>query len=93
MQVQIAIPDDIAQSLSTKWGDLENKLLEMVIIAAYSEGSISVGKVREILGLSTRLEAEAWLSDRHVDLPYHETDFEADRQVHNKLRQAGRIPT
>ena len=49
MLIQIALPDDIACSLETKWGNLERKLLEMLAIAAYQEGSISVGKVRELL--------------------------------------------
>ncbi len=35
MQIQIALPDDIAHSLESKWGSLERKLLEMVAITAY----------------------------------------------------------
>jgi hypothetical protein len=29
MQIQIALPDDVAHSLEAKWGSLERKLLEM----------------------------------------------------------------
>ncbi len=46
MQIQIALPDEVADSLLAKWGNLERKLMEMVVIEAYREGSISVGKVR-----------------------------------------------
>ena len=35
MQIQIALPDDVARSLEMKWGSLERKLLEMLVIEAY----------------------------------------------------------
>jgi predicted HTH domain antitoxin len=87
MQIQIALPDDVACSLEAKWGSLERKLLEILAIEAYKEGSISVGKVRELLGMSTRLEVDAFLKAKGVDLHYDEADFEADRQTHAQLRQ------
>ena len=69
MQIQIALPDDIISSLEAKWGSLERRLMEMVIVEAYREGSISVGKVRELLGMKTRLEVDAFLKAKGVDLP------------------------
>ncbi len=87
MQIQIALPDDVACSLEAKWGSLEKKLLEIVVIEAYREGSISVGKVRELLGMSTRLEVDAFLKAKGVDLHYGEADFEADRQTHEQLQR------
>ena len=55
------------------------------------EGSISVGKVRELLGISTRLEVYAFLKAKGVDLHYSEVDFEADRQTHEQLRQEAKL--
>ena len=66
MQIQIALPDEVAHSLEAKWGSLEQKLLEMLAIAAYQEGTISAGKVRELLGMSTRLEVDAFLKEKGV---------------------------
>lgn len=91
MQIQIVLPDDVARSLETKWGSLEQKLLEMLVIEAYREGSISAGKVRELLGMSTRLEVDAFLKAKRVDLHYDEANFEADRQTHEQLRQEGKL--
>lgn len=91
MRIQIALPDDIAHSLETKWGSLERKLLEMIAIAAYQEGSISAGKVKELLGMSTRLGVDAFLKEKGVYLHYDEADFEADRTSHEQLRQAGKL--
>lgn len=91
MLLQIALPDDVAYSLEARWGSLERKLLEMLVIEAYREGSISAGKVRELLGMSTRLEVDAFLKARGVDLHYSEADLEADRQTHEHLRQSGKL--
>ena len=89
MQIQVALPDEIARSLEAKWGDLERKLLEVLVATAYREGSISVGKVRQLLGLATKLEAEAWLADNDIYLLYTEKDLEADRDTHKKLARKG----
>ncbi len=91
MQIQIALPDDVAHSLEEKWGSLERKLLEMLVIEAYREGSISAGKLRELLSISTRLEVDAFLKAKGVDLHYDEADLEADRQTHEQLRQSGKL--
>ncbi len=91
MQIQIALPDDIAYSLQAKWGSLEQKLLEVLVIEAYREGSISVGKVRELLGMSTRLEVDAFLKAKGVDLHYNEADFEADIQTHKQLQREAKL--
>ncbi len=89
MQIQIGIPDDVAHSLEAKWGSLERKLLEMVAIAAYQEGSISAGKVRELLGMATRLEVDVFLKDKGVYLHYNEADFEQDMSTMRRLEQKG----
>ena len=62
MEIQIALPDEIANSLKSKWGNLERRLLEITLIQAYREGLISVGKLRELLGVSTRLEMVSYFS-------------------------------
>ena len=93
MQIQIALPDDVAHSLEVKWGSWERRLLEMIAIKAYREGSISAGKVRELLGMPTRLEVDTFLKAKGVELHYNEADFEADRQTHEQLRREGKLNT
>ena len=91
MQIQIALPDEVAHSLEAKWGNLERKLLEMLAIAAYQEGSISAGKVRELLGMSTSLEVDAFLKEKGVYLHYSEADFEQDISTMRRLEQEGQL--
>ncbi len=86
MQVSIVLPDEVVFSLQTKWGSLEQHILEMIVIEAYREGSISIGKVRELLGMSTRLEVDSFLKEKGIDLNYDQTDLEADRQTHEQLK-------
>lgn len=87
MQIQIALPDDLAFTLEAKWGSLERRLTEMIVIEAYRDGSISVGKVRELLGMKTRLEVDAFLKNKGIYLLYSEADLEADRQTHQQIRE------
>jgi len=91
MQVSIVLPDEVVFSLQTKWGSLEQHILEMIVIEAYREGSISIGKVRELLGISTRLEVDSFLKERGIDLNYDQTDLEADRQTHEQLKELGKL--
>lgn len=91
MEITISLPDKIARPLEKKWGNLERRLLETMVVEAYKEGSISVGKVRELLGMNTRLEADAFLKAKEVHLLYDEDDFEADIQTHEELRKEGTL--
>jgi predicted HTH domain antitoxin len=91
MQILIALPDDVVHSLETKWGNLERKLLEMLVIQAYSDGSISVGKVRELLDMKTRLEVDDFLQEKGINLAYDEVELKSDRQTHEQLRQEGKL--
>lgn len=91
MQIQIQIPDQVALDLQAKWGDLERKLLEMIVLEAYREGAISSGKLRELLGLPTRLDADAFLKTKGVYLDYDETDFEQDLLTMQKFEQQGKL--
>lgn len=93
MQITISLPDNIAQFLEAKWGNLERRLLEDTVAQAYKEGAISAGKVRELLGMKTRLEADAFLKAKGINLAYNEAEFEADIQTHEQLRSEGKLKT
>lgn len=89
MEIQIQIPDGIAHDLQAKWGNLQQKLLELIVVEAYREGTITTGKVRELLGLSTLLKADAFLKAKGVYLYYDEADFEQDMLTMQHLEQEG----
>ncbi|NER02098.1 MAG: UPF0175 family protein [Okeania sp. SIO3C4] len=90
-QIQIALPDELASFLKEKWGNLEHKLIEVIVVKAYHEGYISSGKLRELLFFLTPLEADKFLKSKGVDLDYDEEDFIADRQTHEQLEKEGKL--
>ncbi|WP_242017987.1 UPF0175 family protein [Synechocystis sp. FACHB-383] len=65
--------------------------MEITLIEAYKDGSISVGKLRELLGFSTRLEVDNWLKNKGLNLAYDQLDLAADEQTHQELRQQGKL--
>ena len=85
MQIEIAIPDDIARDLTAKWGSLERQILEIVVVQAYRDGVISAGKVRQLLGMATRLEVDAFLKQKGALIHYDQSELEADRQTFQHL--------
>ncbi len=91
MQIEIALPDELANSLYAKWGNLEHKLMEMIVIEAYRDGEISIGKVRELLQMDTNIEVDRFLKAKGLDLDYNEADFELDRQTHQQLQREGKL--
>jgi predicted HTH domain antitoxin len=92
MQIQIALPDDVARDLTAKWGNLERQILEIVVVQAYQDGVISAGKVRQLLGMATRLDVDAFLKQKGAFLHYNQDELEADRQIHEQLRNEGKLP-
>ena len=52
----------------------------LALFEAYREGLITVGKVRELLRMKTRLEVDAFLQAKGVNLSDSEVDLEADLQ-------------
>jgi hypothetical protein len=91
MQITIELPDELAHHLEAKWGNLEQKLLELLVLQAYIDVLISSGKVRELLGIATRLEVDAFLKEKGVYLHYDEADFEQDLLTMQKLEKEGKI--
>jgi predicted HTH domain antitoxin len=92
MQIEIALPDEVARDLTAKWGNLERQILEMVILQAYRDGVISAGKVRQLLGMATRLEVDAFLQEKGALLHYDLAELEADQRTHDQLRSDGKLP-
>ncbi len=87
MNVAFSVPEDLAQRLQERWGDLSRRALEAVAADAYREETLTLGEVRRLLGHSTRLETEAFLKDRGALLDYNEDELEADVQAAKKARR------
>jgi predicted HTH domain antitoxin len=68
MTVIINLPHEAEHSLRKAWGDrLDQKAFEAIVIQGYREKLFSVGRVAELVGLETSIQAEQWLAERRVE--------------------------
>jgi predicted HTH domain antitoxin len=81
MDVAFSVPDEFAERLQKRWGDLSKRALEATVADAYREEELTLGEVREILGHSTRLETEQFLNDRGILLEMSEEELEDDAKA------------
>jgi predicted HTH domain antitoxin len=85
MQITIDIPEELADILEVKWGNLSQRTLESLAVEGYRRGVMTRGQVRQMLSLSSFYEVEQFLKERGANLHYNETDLEQDIQVINEL--------
>ncbi len=86
MDLTLHISDQAEATIRRALGsDLAGAAKELLVVGAYSTGRLSVGQVREVLGLATRIEAEEWLGNRGVAWNYSAADLAADRQTLSRL--------
>jgi hypothetical protein len=79
MEVKIRIPDDAAEELQSKGGNLSQRLLEMVALEGYRSGALTAHQVQEMLGLESRVDVDGFLKAHDVPLEYSREDLERDR--------------
>jgi predicted HTH domain antitoxin len=77
MTLQLEIPDDALDSLSADGLSAAGVLKLEVAVALYQRGGVSVGKAREIAGVS-RMEFETILSKRNIVRNYSGDDLASD---------------
>ena len=85
MEISITVPDDIAERLRGQWQDLPRHALEALAADGYRQGLLTTAQVRHLLGLSSRLEVDAFLKRAGADLPYSEEDLEKDARTLEEL--------
>ncbi len=78
MNVAIEIPDDIGRVLASQTGDVSRAVLEAVAVEAYRAGTITPAQVRQMLGLRSRWETEAFLRRAEAYHDYTMDDLERD---------------
>jgi len=63
MMIEIELPEDIAQILQTRWGDIAQYALEILAVEAYRSGAISAEQLHRMLSLRTQRDADRFLKD------------------------------
>ncbi|HEX4007495.1 MAG TPA: UPF0175 family protein [Acidobacteriaceae bacterium] len=84
MQIQIELPDDIAQH-----PDPGREALEALVIAGYSSGAISSHQARVMLGFETRFDLDDFLQAHNVEAgSYGVEQYEQDLVAIRKMDQS-----
>lgn len=88
MSITFHLEDDLEQQLRRDLGDLGQAAREALLIEAYRQGKLSIGRLARTLGMGV-LEADEWLARRGVSLNYDFDDFQADQATLRSLRGPG----
>jgi hypothetical protein len=80
MGISLNIPADLEKLLREALGtDLERKAIEALALEGYRTRRLGTADVRRLLGLETRMDAEAWLASKGATMNYSLEDLEEDR--------------
>lgn len=85
MNVTVRIPDELAARLAAEGGDLERRVLEGLALAEYQAGRLTRFELRQLLGIPTRFELDAFLKERGVFEPYTLQDVQRDVETLERL--------
>jgi predicted HTH domain antitoxin len=81
MQVQIDLPEDIANAFRAGGQDIGRAAAESLALEGYRTGRLSEEQMRRLLGFESRLQVHAFLNDHQVYLNYSEDDLEHDLET------------
>ena len=85
MHIAVDLPEDIAERLQAKWGNLSRAAREAIAIEGYRSAALSQNQVQRLLGLASRWEVDALLKRAGVYLEVTEEDVA--REVENRGEQ------
>lgn len=80
MQITLDLPQDVADDLRAKWGDLPRAALESLALEGYRSGALTHAQLRRLLGFGSRTQADGFLKQHGVYLDYSVEDIDRDTQ-------------
>lgn len=83
--ITIGLPEELTEALSRTGSDLSRAALEAQATEAYRERKISHTQLGQLLGFETRMEVDAFLKDRGVELEYTSEDLKRDLETLSRL--------
>ena len=87
MSVMINLSPEAEQTFKSIWGsNLDRKAFEAMLIQCYRDRTLSVGKLAELLGLSTTSQADEWLRDQGIDRNLDASDLNFDQATMESLQ-------
>jgi hypothetical protein len=84
MRITVEIPDKFVEHLVPAGCDAARTLLEESVARAYRDGRLTMEQVRQLLGLGTRMQVDAFL-DQHQIYDYTVDDLDKDMATLDRL--------
>jgi len=88
MALNIELPEDVENSLESRWRNLPRHTLESPAIEGYRARVLSRSQVRGMLGFRTGAEVDQFIQRAGVTFDYTVEDFEHDLRTLSSLREA-----
>jgi len=83
--LNIELPDSALRALKIPKNRLTQYVQHTLAVELYREGKLSLGKAKELAGLSNKWEMIQLLNERGVDFSYTAQDVKVDMETLNKL--------
>lgn len=78
MEINIHVPDSVAERLRGSWTDLPRHALEALAADAYRQGLLTSAEVQDLLGIGSRYELDAFLKRAGAFLEYTAEELEEE---------------
>lgn len=85
MDLNLVIPDDLADRLSASGADLSRRALEAFALEEYKNERISKAELRRLLGIQSRYELDGFLKAHGVWIEYGIEDFRREQEALDRL--------
>lgn len=81
VELKLAIPEFLVNAIDIDKNELEDYIRQTLAVEFYREGKLSLGKAKELAGLSNKWEMIKLLDSRGVPLNYTAADAAADLET------------
>ena len=85
VEIKLEVPEFLVGTADIDKNELGEYIRQTLAVELYREGKLSLGKAKELAGLSNKWEMIQLLSSRGVPLDYSAKDAEADLETLDKL--------
>jgi predicted HTH domain antitoxin len=85
VRISVDLPDDLVQQLAETGQDLSRAALEALAIDAYRMNRITGHQLRNLLGIPSRYDFDAFLKRHGVPLEYTIEEFEREGETSARL--------
>ena len=87
MKLDLQIQETVAHLITNKYADLPRAAVEALAVEVFSTKWFSEGRLRQMLGFSSRMQVHAFLKVHGFHLHYSLEGVEQDREISRELEE------